>query len=70
MISNAAAPRTELRSSRTSIVVLHPAERLRPRAPLARRAPLSRKGFFADLRAVLRMAVGIDDDSEDYECAR
>jgi hypothetical protein len=68
MISNAAGRGTELGASRTSIIVLHPPS---TRPALARRADLgAHTGFFSQVRAVLRMAVGLDDEREDYECAR
>lgn len=82
MISHVAPSQTALRPSRPSITVLRPslpAEARSARAPeprsslpeLRRSLPAQPAGtWFGDLYATLRMAVGLDDDHEDYECMR
>lgn len=69
MISNAATRSTGNRSSRTSITLLHPAPQ-RPAVTRTRGARLVRHGLLRELMDTLRMAVGIDDEHEDYECLR
>lgn len=73
MISNASPRRSELRPSRPSITVLRPSAPVSTASNLpelrASLATPARRHALGELWDTVRMAVGLDDDREDYECA-